>query len=215
MIGRPRRWLALLLVVGLWSGCESENPGDSRSTGECPPEEGAFVQGRVFVPRAGRSGDAGAGGRFERPARDAPVTIYRSGSPETAVAEVETGADGSWCAALPESVELGVALIAKSEWEGVSLRRSLVASRGQIISVRSEALHRALYEQLDAPTSLSPATYLNLQAIASTAIDLLDPVRRRDGEAPPDLVDRAEGRLREDPRFSERLEALSESEGSK
>jgi hypothetical protein len=130
------------------------------------------------------------------------------------VAEATTDSSGEWCVDLPDETEFGVTLIATSEWDGVPLRRSLVASRGQIISVRSEALHRALIGRVDRPESLSSATYLNLQAIASTAIDLLDPVRRREGESPDDLVDRAEGRLREDPRFSERLERLSEPEGS-
>jgi len=109
-------------------------------------------------------------------------------------------------------MQLGVERVAVARWEDVELRRSIAAGHGQTISVRSEALHRILEARLDSLSSLSRAAYMNLQAMASTSVDLIDPVRIRPGESAGELIGRVRDRLLRDSRFRARLEALVPSD---
>jgi len=66
-----------------------------------------------------------------------------------------------------------------------------------------------LDRRLDDPTSVEPATFLNLEAMVSTASDLLEPVDWRNVDDVAEAVDRTVERATRDRRVDQRLEKLS------
>jgi hypothetical protein len=177
----------------------------------------------VNGPRVG-SGDGGVGERefvepgtdevvtsLERPAKEIDVSVYAVGS-EKVLAETTTDANGRWCVVLPSGREVGTDLVAEASIAETRYRRALVAEHGQNISVRSEALHRVFASEGSSNgadiSSISPAVYLNLETVASSAADLVDPAGWRRGATLQSAPEQLEAQLMEDERFLERLERL-------
>lgn len=147
--------------------------------------------------------------RRERPARGATIEIYRRDSPDDVLVSTQTNASGDWCVSAPGDAELGVELLARAEASRGRLRRPIVTPLRQIVSVRSEALVRLLEERPRLWGRLSRAGYLNLQAIASTAVDLLDPVQWQHVESLDVVARRMEETMAADRRLQAELERLS------
>lgn len=215
----------LMAVVAVGFGCESgggpaeTTPALNRGGGSspnCPEAEGGQIRGRVLVPVLSEEGPdsgldnrRGPGGRLERPAREVDVAVYTVGS-EEALAETTTDANGRWCVVLPMEREVGTELVAEATIAEDRYRRAVVAEHGQNISVRSEALHRILASEPSSEgseaSSISSAVYLNLETVASTAADLVDPAGWQRGATLRSAPERLEAQLMEDERFLERLE---------
>ena len=202
-----RRWIAAFACLTLFAGCEAETSGPSTG-GEpvpegCPETDGPFARGSVLVPDLRASPDAGGEVRREVPAREVAVIVEDGGEP----LETETDANGRWCIDIGER-ETGMDLVATATIDGAELRRPIITREGQIISVRTEAVLQVLSERVGDLSSVPPAVFLNLEAIASTATDLLQPIDWRGGKSVEAVVEKVVARIAEDPRFSETLERL-------
>jgi hypothetical protein len=199
------------------AGSSSPEPPESASPEACPDTEGPFVQGRVLVPRldmprknAGSNDAGGLDGEVEP--REVPADGVRLAVTDLAdgseVGSTTTDRKGRWCIDLGDR-EPGMALLAEVRVDGVDLRRPLLTRDAQIVSIRSEAVWRMLADRLEDPTDVEPATFLNLEAMVSTASDLLEPVDWRKVEDVAQAVDRTVERATQDRRVSERLEELA------
>jgi len=212
-----RVWTATLLCLAV-VGCEARQtspPGGGEASPEgCPETDGPFARGRVLVPdrdgpdsgqtdRGGTENEGVGGARREVAARDMAVTLTGSDGAATA----RSDANGRWCLDLGDR-EPGMGLVARAGVEGARLRRPIITREGQVISVRSEAVVRVLHDEIGDPTEVPPAAFLNLEAVASTATDLLAPVDWRGAESIAAVVENIEARIREDPRFANTLESV-------
>ncbi|MFB6350434.1 MAG: hypothetical protein ABEN55_19445 [Bradymonadaceae bacterium] len=213
-------WIATLLCLAA-VGCDPNAPtGGGESVPEgCPDTGGPFVRGRVLVPDLGgtenrktedggaedgaASGATASEERREVPARDVSVTLTGGGGEAT----TRTDAKGRWCLDLGDR-EPGMDLVARATVGGTTLRRPVITREGQIISVRSEAVLRILEQKLDDPSTVPPAAFLNLEAVVSTATDLLNPVNWRGAESIDAVVATIVDRIAEDPRFANTLKTL-------
>lgn len=213
-----RFWTATLLGLAVVAGCEARSPapsGNGASVPEgCPETDGPFARGRVLVPETGgtdagetdaATSNVGASGEVRRevPAREVRVTLSGEGK----TVDTRTDANGRWCLGIGER-DPGMTLVARAEVDGTPLRRPVITRKGQIISVRSEAVLRVLEQRLGDLSAVSPAVFLNLEAVASTATDLLDPIDWRDAESIASVVEKVETRIAGDSRFTETLERL-------
>lgn len=223
-----RSLLAVLIaVVAVGFACEpGEEPTETtsasnrggESSSNCPEAEGRRIRGRVLVPvlseegaDSGLENRRGPGGRLERPAKEVDISVYAVGSEEV-LAEATTDASGRWCVVLPSGREVGTELVAEATIAEKGYRRAIVAEHGQNISVRSEALHRVLASKDSSNgtdiSSLPPAVYLNLETVASTAADLVDPTGWQRGATLASAPERLEAQLMENERFLEQLDRL-------
>jgi hypothetical protein len=146
--------------------------------------------------------------RRERPIRGATIEI-RLDRPDDVLVSTQTNASGDWCLSAPGDAEFGVELLVRAETPRGRLRRPIVTPLRQIVSVRSEALVRLLDKRPRLWGRLSRAGYLNLQAIASTAVDLLDPVQWQHVESLDVVARRMEETMAADRRLQVELERLS------
>ena len=202
-----RRWIVAFASLALLAGCESNGSAPTSGGGPvpegCPETDGPFARGRVLVPDLRASPDAGGEVRREVPAREVAVSVANGGE----ALKTQTDANGRWCVDLDER-ETGMALVATATVDGAELRRPVITREGQIISVRSEAVLQVLSERVGDRSSVPPAVFLNLEAIASTATDLLQPIDWRGGKSVETVVEKVVARIAEDPRFAETLERL-------
>ncbi len=188
-----------------------------------------IVRGRVLLPvfegedsesDAGhrpdqiRDANIGRPRRRERPASDVEVRLDRLETSEQSLVSTRTNASGEWCLSAAEGVELDVELIARAETSRGTLRRSVVTPLRQVISVRSEALTRVLNERSALRAVMSPASYLNLQAVASTAVDLLEPVQWQSVESLDTIAARMRETIEDDRRFQSSVDALTSDDGT-
>lgn len=220
-----RLWAALLIGLVFLGGCRGRaDSDDGEQTRQpspspdrpsyCPDTGDELVRGRVLVPDwlvegapATRS-DVGSApeARREVPARDVSVTIRESGE-AVEIATADTDSKGRWCVDVGDN-DLGMSLIARASIGDGELRRPVITKYGQVISLRSESVLRILEAEFEQLSVISPAAYLNLEAIASTAVDLLDPVEWSEGETSRTALQKVESHLRRDRRFGEKLDAL-------
>ena len=118
---------------------------------------------------------------------------------------------GEFCLRLPDQVEFGpqVMLIALSEDR--RLRRPLLHRNDVDIYSQPEALVRLLVEEGISLEDLDIDSYLNLDVIAQTAVDLLAPVTVRPEAGLESLLSRLDREMREDRRLMGALERVYEA----
>lgn len=154
----------------------------------------------------------------ELPVPGVQVELYQvgpdGGQVGETLAQATTNAIGQWCLRLPPGVEAGPQLMLQArtdapEAKDVRLRRSLAAEFSTDISSGSEALTRLLQEHKVDFTKLAHATYLNMESIADTRMDLLTPVKLQPGMTAQQAVEQILNTLREDERLEEKFEALA------
>lgn len=184
----------------------------------CPSDAVRYVEGRVRLPvvaeAKGDGSDVGASAtgtvRRTRPVSGAQVVVERpkDGGERVEVGAATTDEKGRWCVARPEDVELSTEVVAVVQTEEGRLRRSLVASRGQHVSVRTEALHRILDER-GLFESLSRAAYTNLVAAAATATDVFNPPKPSD-EGREARIESLRRAMLDEERFRRLLERAKE-----
>ncbi len=218
----------ICLLLCLPAGCDpSQSAGSSSadtvasaSPEACPDTEGPFIRGRVLVPRldtptTNAGVDAAGGLDRETEPREVPadgvavtVAALDDGSE---VESTTTDRKGQWCIELGNR-EPGMELLAEVRVEGVELRRPLLTRDAQIVSIRSESVWRMLADRLEDPTTVEPATFLNLEAMVSTASDLLEPVDWQNVDDVAGAVERTVERASQDRRVSDRLEKLADGQ---
>lgn len=181
---------AVALAVAAAAGCDrgggerSEQgapPTPGSRPAHCPSDTATYVEGRVRLPvvserEASDAGERGVGTvRRTRPAADVRVVVQRlgKGGDPVEIGTATTDQKGRWCIAWRGDLEFSTNIVAVADAEGRRLRRSLVAARGQHLSIRTEALHRILDER-DLLGELSRAAYTNLTAAAATATDVFN-----------------------------------------
>ena len=220
-----RPWVFILASLGLLlGGCDAggepagtrERRQGPRKPAYCPEGPGKSVRGRVlapdwFVERGGAphpdAGESKGRERRELPVRGVDVSV-RQRDEEAALVETTTDSKGRWCVDLSDT-STGMDLVAVARLDSHRLRRPVITRYGTTISVRSEALLQLVEKRTDDLSTVSPALYLNLESIASTAVDLLDPVEWNSDETVSSAIDKVATHLRADRRIEEKLRRFS------
>lgn len=122
--------------------------------------------------------------------------------------ETKTTVLGEFCFRLPDDLEYGPTLMVIAESETHRLRRPLLHQNDIDIYSQPEALVRLLVEEGFLLTDLDVDTYLNLDVMAQTAVDLLNPVTVDTNAGLDSLLARLDRRMREDERLMEALERV-------
>lgn len=162
----------------------------------------------------------------ELPVPEAIVELFAVGPAGERTGEVlaqtTTNAIGQWCLRLPQGVQAGTQMMLQARMGAVGadttgagkvrLRRSLAAEFSTDIYSGSEALTQFLQEHRVDFTKIPQATYLNMESIADTRMDLLSPVRLQPGVATQQAVGEILSALRGDERLAQKLEALAKIE---
>ncbi len=148
----------------------------------------------------------------EQPVGGVRVFLYRvepTGEPVGApLRQTTTDANGEWCMKLPEGVDFGADLVAQAKAGQTQLRRSVVSEFATDIYSASEALTRLL-EQRDVDfTKIPTETYFNMESIAATAIDLLEPIELADADGVDEAVRKIRDVLEDDERLMEKVRKL-------
>lgn len=235
---RPRGllWMAvsatLLLGACERDGGEAVDEAGAPTAGACAgasadeaarPYHLRIVRGRVLAP----SGELAMRSPFgdwlvpsahaaplegEQPVPEASVELYRVGSAGEQEGEVlrqaTTDARGEWCMKLPDGVDLGPTLMLSASSDGTRLRRSLVSPVATDVYSTTEALTRLLQERDVDFTKMPKETYLNIESIADTAVDLLDPVELEPGDNVASVVDKLGESLAKDDRLANKFDSL-------
>lgn len=148
----------------------------------------------------------------EQPVSGAPVVLYRVGPSGERRGELlrrtETGADGQWCMKLPEGADFGADLFAEATVGEAKLRRSVPSEMSTDIYSASEALTALLVDENVDFTEIPTATYFNMESIAATAIDLLEPVELDRGDGVEEAVQKIRQVLEDDERLMEIVRTL-------
>jgi hypothetical protein len=217
--------LATTLVLAT-SACQRPSPP---AAADCPGASAAeaeldyhprILRGQVSAPAGALSS---SGGLFdgwlvgtahaapleeERPAAAASVTLYRVDARGQRSGEVlrQTTTDlaGKWCMKLPDGVDYGADLVVEAR-DQARLRRVVVSEFATDIYSTSEALYRLLQRGEVDFTQLSTEAYFNLESIAASAVDLLDPVELEPTDGVDEAVDKIVAVLEDDPRLTAKL----------
>ncbi|MFW6053817.1 MAG: hypothetical protein ACOC9J_03295 [Persicimonas sp.] len=148
----------------------------------------------------------------EQPVGGVRVFLYRvgpAGEPSGApLRQTTTDANGEWCMKLPEGVEFGADLVAQAKAGQTRLRRSVVSEFATDIYSASEALTQLLAQRDVDFTKISTETYFNMESIAATAIDLLEPVELAETDGVEAAVRKIRDVLEKDERLMEKLQVL-------
>jgi hypothetical protein len=152
----------------------------------------------------------------ERTVPEATVVLYRVGPAGQKVGEAlrETTTDmaGQWCMKLPQGVELaagaGAELMLAASAHDTRLRRSLVSEVSTDLYSTAEALTRLLIEYNVDFSKIPVATYLNMESIADTRVDLLEAVELEQGATVESTVRRILKVLAKDERLMEKIDKL-------
>lgn len=150
----------------------------------------------------------------ELPVADTRVALYMGderGEP-TGEPLTETVSDraGQWCVRLPDETSFGPRLLLMASNGERRLRRPVLHAADLDLYSQPEALLRLIIEEGLTLDSLSIATYLNLDVMAQSAVDLLQPVQVEGTSGLESLLARLQKTMSEDPRLSEALEGLYE-----
>lgn len=226
--------LPLLVLCVTVGACERFQPPsqDSSPAADCPGATAAeaeqdyhprILRGRVHAPNGelAREDDFfdklipaahAAPLEEEQPVAGANVALYLVGSDGERRGEVlqhtSTDPRGEWCMKLPDGTDFGAQLIAEASREDTVLRRSVVSEFATDIYSTSEALTRLLQARDVDFTEISDQSYFNLESIAATAVDLLDPVELTGAEQLEPTVEKIGQTLRDDPRLSAKIDQL-------
>lgn len=235
---RPFICLLAVFVVGS-AACDrmGEDPsaGDAaRATEECPgatAEEAALdyhpriLRGEVSAPPGAMSSRGWLDGWFvetahaapleeEQSVRGATVELYRvdadgdrTGEP---LREATTDGSGEYCMKLPEGVDPSSTLMAEARFDDARMRRVVVSQFATDIYSTSEALLRLLRDHNVDFTELPTETYFNLESMAATAVDLLDPIELDPADGVDEAVAQILKVLEEDERIEETLQVWRE-----
>ena len=122
--------------------------------------------------------------------------------------ETTTNIFGQWCIHLPEDVEFGPTLMVIAESDEYRLRRPVLHQNDVDIYSQPEALVQLVIEEGLLLTRLDVDTYLNLDVMAQTAVDLLQPVTVRSGAGLDSLLARLDTTMRDDPRLMAAVERV-------
>ncbi|QDG51838.1 hypothetical protein FIV42_14125 [Persicimonas caeni] len=219
----------------LWTACEADKTqpattADAAST--CPgatAEEAAqqyhprILRGRVLAPGgqlAMRSpfGDWLVGSAHAAPLEgeqtvpEATVALYRVGPDGQKRGEVlrraTTDIQGEWCMKLPDGVDFGPDVMLAASADDTRLRRSLVSPVATDIYSTTEALTRLLQEREVDFTKMPKETYLNIESIADTTVDLLQPVQLAPDDNVASTVDKIGEALAKDERLDKKIASL-------
>jgi hypothetical protein len=156
----------------------------------------------------------------ERTVPNATVRLYRVDATGEQIGEALGTAtsdfSGNWCIELPAGIDFGADLMIEASMEAMNtedataarLRRSVVADFATDIYASSEALTRLLQAHDVDFTRIPAATYLNMESIADTRIDLLSPVELEPGANLESAVDEIKQVLAADPRLMEKIDSL-------
>lgn len=150
----------------------------------------------------------------ELPVADVVIRLMRVdaiGEPVgEAILSTEATVWGEFCFRLPDELEYGPTLMLIAEGGERRLRRPVLHQNDVDIYSQPEALVRLLVEEGFELTSLDVDTYLNLDVMAQTAVDLLNPVELRSEAGLESLLARLDRTMREDERLMRALERLEE-----
>lgn len=122
--------------------------------------------------------------------------------------ETVTDAFGQWCIQMPESAEFGPTLMLIASADKYRLRRPVLHRNDLDIYSQPEALLRLLVEEGFLITDLGVDSYINLDVMAQSAVDLLQPVSVRPGAGLESLLARLEYTLRKDRRLMAAFERI-------
>lgn len=153
----------------------------------------------------------GAPLEVERTIPNTPVYLYqvdaRGERAGEYIAETRTDSGGNWCIRLPEGVAPAPGLMVEARGAGgqARLRRSVVAPFATDTSVGNEALTRLLQANQVDFVRTAAETLINMESIADTRMDLLDPVELRPTMTLEQAVARVQETLATDPRLAEKM----------
>ena len=148
----------------------------------------------------------------EQPVAGATVELYSIDTAGERVGDVlrttETNEKGEWCVGLPKGVDPGTDLMLRASSEQAELRRLVANDISTDIYTGTEAIIQLLEDREIDFHRIPTHAYINMEAIADTAVDLLEPVELADDDNVASMVTRIRDTLADDERFSEKLEAL-------
>lgn len=148
----------------------------------------------------------------ELPVSDVPIVLtYVDERGEAAgkpLMETRSDSFGQWCIQLPDSAEFGPTLMLMASTDDHRFRRPVLHRNDLDIYSQPEALLRLLVEEGLLITELSVDSYINLDVMAQTAVDLFKPVRVRSGAGVDSLLARLEHGMRRDERLMAAIERV-------
>lgn len=124
--------------------------------------------------------------------------------------QTETNAQGAFCLAMPDDLEFGPTTMLIASHGDQRLRRPVLHENDLNIYSQPEALLRLLIAEGFELSGLDVATYLNLDVMAQTAVDLLRPVTLRPGGGLSSILHRLEETMGQDERLMATFERLRE-----
>lgn len=154
----------------------------------------------------------------ERTVANASVHLYRVDSTGARVGEniAQTTSDsgGNWCIRLPNDVTPGPGLMVEARGASADtrLRRNLVAPFATDTFAGTEALTRLLQANRVDFLHMSTESYLNMESIADTRVDLLNPVDLKEQMNLEDAIDHIQQTLAKDPRLIRKIDQAPKSE---
>ncbi|RAL20496.1 hypothetical protein DL240_16995 [Lujinxingia litoralis] len=150
----------------------------------------------------------------ELPVDGAEVALYRvdgRGEPAgEALVRTTTDRAGQWCVRMPDDAEFGPQLMLIATAGERRLRRPVLHRADLDLYSQPEALLRLIVEEGLSLNQLTIATYLNLDVMAQSAVDLIAPVSVEGAHGVESLLARLQQTMAEDPRLSQALERLYE-----
>jgi hypothetical protein len=218
-----------IAVVGCQKGGETAGP-ESAPSEDCPGAtqhhasldyHPRVFRGRVMAPHAKLA--SSWTDIFVTPAHAAPledeqavagatVELYRVDQAGEQVGDVlqstQTNAQGEWCMGLPDGIEPSNELMLRAPGESATLRRLAISPISTDLYTGTETIVRMLEAREVDFHAIPRETYLNMESVADTAVDLLEPVELEDSDDVESLVAKLRETLTEDPRFNEKLDAL-------
>ncbi|MGM0555752.1 MAG: hypothetical protein ACQEVA_05150 [Myxococcota bacterium] len=179
------------------------------------------LRGRVMAPHAELAGSwtdilvspaHAAPLEDEQPVAGATVELFKidtSGQKAGDVLqETRTNAQGEWCLGLPDGIEPAHDLMLRARGDDTELRRLAISPIATDIYTGTEAIVRILEARRVDFHRIPKETYLNMESVADTAVDLLEPVELDDGDDVESLVSKLRETLEDDERFTEKLDTL-------
>jgi hypothetical protein len=222
--------LVVATVASLSFACEQPDQPDSTPAESCPGATQQQAQrdyhprvlrGRVLAPHAKLAESwleaivptaHAAPLEDEQPVVGATVELYQIDASGAQIGDVlrttDTNEQGEWCVGLPEGIEPGTDLMLRASGDAVALRRLAATDITTDIYTGTEAIVRILKARDVDFHRIPTETYINLEAVADSAVDLLEPVELTDTDDVASMVQKIRDTLVEDERFSEKLESL-------
>ena len=181
----------------------------------------SVMRGRVLAPHARLAGSwtdifvapaHAAALEDEQPVSGATVELYKidhdGRKTGDVLRETRTNTQGEWCLGLPDGVAPSNELMLRARSEETALRRLAISPIATDIYTGTEAIVRVLEASRVDFHRIPKETYLNMESVADTAVDLLEPIELEDDDDVESLVSKLRETLSDDDRFAERLDAL-------